>query len=104
MRPSKATGAAGARKARESKAREPGDSAAAESPTGTRHPEEGLMNDATPLQPIPLRRLAPYAVPALLLLLLLWVVSFDQGAVSRTGELVHELMHDGRHLLGVPCH
>jgi hypothetical protein len=43
-------------------------------------------------------------VPALLLLLLLWVVSFDQGAVSRAGELVHELMHDGRHLLGVPCH
>ena len=29
---------------------------------------------------------------------------FDQGAVSRTGMYMHELMHDGRHLLGLPCH
>ncbi|WP_237108339.1 CbtB-domain containing protein [Nonomuraea sp. MG754425] len=28
----------------------------------------------------------------------------DNGAVSQTGTLLHELMHDGRHLLGVPCH
>jgi hypothetical protein len=24
--------------------------------------------------------------------------------VSRSGMYLHELMHDGRHLLGVPCH
>jgi hypothetical protein len=24
--------------------------------------------------------------------------------VSQTGGYLHELMHDGRHLLGVPCH
>ena len=39
-----------------------------------------------------------------LLLLLTYLVAFDQGAVSRSGMFLHELMHDGRHLLGVPCH
>ncbi|MEV6302014.1 CbtB-domain containing protein [Actinoplanes sp. NPDC051861] len=38
------------------------------------------------------------------LLLLAYLVAFDQGAVSQSGTLLHELMHDGRHLLGVPCH
>ncbi|MGC4747440.1 CbtB domain-containing protein [Micromonospora sp. DT201] len=36
--------------------------------------------------------------------LLAYLVAFDQGAVSRSGMYLHELMHDGRHLLGVPCH
>jgi hypothetical protein len=39
-----------------------------------------------------------------LMLLLAYLVAFDQGAVSRSGMYLHELMHDGRHLLGVPCH
>jgi hypothetical protein len=38
------------------------------------------------------------------LLLLSYLVAFDQGAVSQSGTFLHELMHDGRHLLGVPCH
>ncbi|GGK39896.1 hypothetical protein GCM10010124_35690 [Pilimelia terevasa] len=38
------------------------------------------------------------------LLLLTYLVAFDNGAVSQSGMLLHELMHDGRHLLGVPCH
>ncbi|MGN2641998.1 CbtB domain-containing protein [Nocardia takedensis] len=40
----------------------------------------------------------------LLALLALYLVGFDQGAISRSGMFLHELMHDGRHLLGVPCH
>ena len=32
------------------------------------------------------------------------LLAFDQGAVSQSGTYLHELMHDGRHLLGVPCH
>ncbi|WP_067698579.1 CbtB domain-containing protein [Nocardia jejuensis] len=40
----------------------------------------------------------------LLALLTLYLVGFDQGAISRSGMYMHELMHDGRHLLGVPCH
>jgi putative cobalt transporter subunit CbtB len=39
-----------------------------------------------------------------LMLLVTYLVAFDQGAVSRSGMYLHELMHDGRHLLGVPCH
>ena len=38
------------------------------------------------------------------LLMLAYLVAFDQGAVSQSGMFLHELMHDGRHLLGVPCH
>lgn len=38
------------------------------------------------------------------LLLMAYLVAFDQGAVSQSGMFLHELMHDGRHLLGVPCH
>ncbi|GAA1820595.1 CbtB domain-containing protein [Actinomadura chokoriensis] len=53
---------------------------------------------------IPLPRLVPWllAVPALLLIG--YLVLMDNGAVSQTGGHLHELMHDGRHLLGVPCH
>jgi hypothetical protein len=38
------------------------------------------------------------------MLLLSYLVAFDQGAVSQSGTWLHEVMHDGRHLLGVPCH
>lgn len=45
------------------------------------------------------------AVGAVLLALLtLYLVGFDQGAISRSGMYLHELMHDGRHLMGLPCH
>ncbi|MEU4426526.1 CbtB domain-containing protein [Actinoplanes sp. NPDC024001] len=39
-----------------------------------------------------------------LMLILAYLVAFDQGALSQSGMYLHELMHDGRHLLGVPCH
>ncbi|NMM86016.1 hypothetical protein B2J88_16850 [Rhodococcus sp. SRB_17] len=44
------------------------------------------------------------AAIVVLAMLTLYVVGFDQGAISRTGMYMHELMHDGRHLMGVPCH
>lgn len=62
------------------------------------------MNPALVVQPIPLRALAPWALLAAFLLLQAYLVGFDQGAVSQAGNLLHELLHDGRHLLGVPCH
>ena len=50
-------------------------------------------------------RLITTAVAAVAVMLLLtYLVAFDQGAVSQSGMFLHELMHDGRHLLGVPCH
>jgi len=56
--------------------------------------------------PIPLREILPWAVFAgLLFLLLMYFVGIEQGAVSIfNGTYVHEFVHDGRHLLGFPCH
>lgn len=55
-------------------------------------------------QPIPVRELLPALLITMFLLLAVYLVQFDNGAVSQTGSFLHELMHDGRHLLGVPCH
>jgi cobalt transporter subunit CbtB len=54
--------------------------------------------------PIPLRDLRPALFAAAFALLVLYLVGFDQGAVSQTGLWLHEVVHDARHLLGVPCH
>jgi len=55
---------------------------------------------------IPIRQILPWAVFAgLLLLLVMYFVSTEQGALAIfDGMTVHELVHDGRHLLGFPCH
>jgi hypothetical protein len=50
------------------------------------------------------RLLAVALLSVAVLLMLAYLVAFDQGGVSRSGMFLHELMHDGRHLLGVPCH
>ena len=66
-----------------------------------------VVRPAAPvLVPIPIRQLWPYVVfvGALLFLLLYFVVA-EQGAVALIGgTMVHELVHDARHLVGVPCH
>jgi hypothetical protein len=56
--------------------------------------------------PIPLRELLPWVVfGGLLLLLALYFVGAEEGATSLVpGMYVHEFVHDGRHLLGFPCH
>ncbi|GAA1152444.1 CbtB-domain containing protein [Streptomyces hebeiensis] len=70
----------------------------------------GLPADApaipTPQDPIPLRAVAPWAVfGGVLMLVLLYFVGAEQGATSVfSGAGVHEWVHDGRHLLGFPCH
>ena len=55
---------------------------------------------------IPLSQLAPWALLfGLLATLVIFFVSADQGAVSiPAGNAIHEWVHDGRHLLGYPCH
>jgi hypothetical protein len=55
---------------------------------------------------IPFRQLAPWVLFfGLLGTLVLFFVSTDQGAVSLlAGTAMHEWVHDGRHLLGYPCH
>jgi hypothetical protein len=55
---------------------------------------------------IPVREILPYAIFAgVLLLVIMYFVGAEQGALSLfSGNFVHELVHDGRHLLGFPCH
>lgn len=38
------------------------------------------------------------------LLGVIFMASFEQGAVTAGTPLFHELFHDARHLLGFPCH
>jgi hypothetical protein len=55
---------------------------------------------------IPLREVLPWAIfGGLLLLLAIYFVGVEEGATSLlSGMYVHEFVHDGRHLLGFPCH
>jgi hypothetical protein len=55
---------------------------------------------------IPLGQIAPWALFfGLLATLVLFFISADQGAISLpAGTAIHEWVHDGRHLLGYPCH
>ena len=52
------------------------------------------------------RQILPWLVFAgLLLLVAVYFLSTEQGATSLlAGTAVHEWLHDGRHLLGYPCH
>lgn len=68
------------------------------------------MSDTTFAHPqpvsIPLREVLPWALFAgLLLLFAIYFVGAEEGAVSLfEGGYIHEFVHDGRHLLGFPCH
>jgi cobalt transporter subunit CbtB len=66
-----------------------------------------LSEPAEALHPpaIALRALWPGTLFALSLLALIYMVGMEQSATSFTsGDLIHEWVHDGRHLLGFPCH
>ena len=55
--------------------------------------------------PIPVRELLPWILFGGLLLLAVYFVGVEEGATSIfPGMWVHEFVHDGRHLLGFPCH
>ena len=55
---------------------------------------------------IPVAQLAPWAAFVFLAAaIVLFFISADQGIISiPAGSAVHEWVHDGRHLLGFPCH
>ncbi|WP_149183723.1 CbtB-domain containing protein [Streptomyces sp. TRM49041] len=66
-----------------------------------------LSPSASPaVSPLPVRAVLPWAVFfGTLMLVLLYFVGTEQGSLSVfAGEAVHEWVHDGRHLLGFPCH
>lgn len=60
---------------------------------------------ATPTA-VPIGELIPWAVfGGLLCLLTIYFVGTEEGAASLLKtSYVHEFVHDGRHLLGFPCH
>ncbi|MCT6880404.1 MAG: CbtB-domain containing protein [Commensalibacter sp.] len=55
---------------------------------------------------IPLKDLVPWAIFGVVIsLILIYFVGAEQGATALiSGHYVHEFVHDGRHLLGFPCH
>jgi Probable cobalt transporter subunit (CbtB) len=68
--------------------------------------DDAVLNPAAAITPIPLRELLPWIVfGGLLMLLAIYFVGAEEGATSIVrGMYVHEFVHDGRHLLGFPCH
>lgn len=55
---------------------------------------------------IPVRDVLPWAIfGGLILMLAIYFVGVEEGATALfKGMYVHEFVHDGRHLLGFPCH
>jgi hypothetical protein len=55
---------------------------------------------------IPLREVLPWLIfGGAVLLGLVYLVGLDQGATAIVpGDVLHEFVHDGRHLLGFACH
>jgi hypothetical protein len=68
--------------------------------------ESAIRGTDVQAAPIPWSELLPWAVFAgLIILLAVYFVGAEQGATSLiAGNAVHEFVHDGRHLLGFPCH
>jgi Probable cobalt transporter subunit (CbtB) len=67
--------------------------------------ETALPPIARPV-PIPVGKILPWAIfGGFLLLLAVYFIGAEEGATSIVpGMYVHEFVHDGRHLLGFPCH
>ena len=65
----------------------------------------GLSHRPTPLS-LPVRDQLPWMIwAALLLMLAIYFVGLEEGALAIFNSMyVHEFVHDGRHLLGFPCH
>ncbi|CCV03862.1 conserved hypothetical protein [Mesorhizobium metallidurans STM 2683] len=67
------------------------------------------MSDVTMLPvfepaPIPVKEILPWALfGGLILLIVIYFVSAGQSLPGNE-MIVHEFFHDGRHLLGFPCH
>ncbi len=69
-------------------------------------PLSGSLTQPVSIPAIPFRELLPWALfGGLLMLIALYFVGAEQGATALFhGSAVHEFLHDGRHLLGFPCH
>jgi hypothetical protein len=55
--------------------------------------------------PVALGQVWPWVLFGLACLALVYLVGVEEGALSVVpGTWVHEWLHDGRHLMAVPCH
>jgi hypothetical protein len=61
---------------------------------------------AVTVPPFTLSQVLPWLIFAgLLLVVAMYFVSAEQGATALfAGNAIHEWTHDGRHVLGFPCH
>ena len=79
---------------------------------GSQEPEGGTDVRGRPSQarrccdtPLSLAQVLPWLIFAgMLLLVAMYFISAEQGASLFSGTGVREWVHDGRHLLGFPCH
>lgn len=57
-------------------------------------------------RPIPIGEILPWLVfGGVVSALFIYFVGAEQGATSIfAGHYIHEFVHDGRHLMGFPCH
>ena len=67
---------------------------------------EARKSIATPLDFSATKAAVWLTLTAFIALLVLYFMGMDQGATSVFGSntVLHEFFHDGRHLLGFPCH
>jgi Probable cobalt transporter subunit (CbtB) len=65
-----------------------------------------ILGPASRPAPIPVREILPWFIFAgVLALVSIYFIGAEQGAFALiSGNFVHEFVHDGRHLLGFPCH
>ncbi|HJQ04292.1 MAG TPA: CbtB domain-containing protein [Nocardioides sp.] len=61
---------------------------------------------STPLVSVNVKTVALLVGVAFLALMTYYFIGIDEGAMSLSGKsmLLHEFFHDGRHLMGFPCH
>ncbi|GAB3859064.1 CbtB-domain containing protein [Nocardioides maradonensis] len=61
---------------------------------------------STPLVSVNVKTVALLVGVAFLALMAYYFIGIDEGAMSLSGKsmLLHEFFHDGRHLMGFPCH
>jgi hypothetical protein len=74
--------------------------------SATSIPAPSAVAGGVEIPTIPVSRIAPWALFTFLLAaIVVFFISADQGAISiPAGTAIHEWVHDGRHLLGFPCH
>ncbi|MDR3475273.1 MAG: CbtB-domain containing protein [Devosia sp.] len=65
-----------------------------------------VANSAAEIATIPIAKIVPWALlAAVIAVVVYYFVGAEQGATSLFGgNVIHEFVHDARHLLGFPCH